>query len=341
VAREPLRLAFLGCGGIATAVAWLVRLNPGIRIAACMSPMREEAETFARRFRVPRVYTDFAGLAADRGVQAWYIASPHDAHAPQLREAIRNGIPVLCEKPLATTLEDGIDVCRLARAAGVKIAVNYQYRYDRGCRALVDAARDGELGDVLFGTCTIPWHREAPYFEGTWRASRERSGGGTLITQGSHALDILLAAAGGRPVRAWGSTARRRFTGIEVEDLAMGCVELDSGCLLSVASTAVATPERPVTIEVYGGRATAVWTGPSRPRLCVHGARIGRRGASVPGVHPVARSLEAFRRWVTLGEEPLTTAESTLPVLAAVTSIYAAAREGRAFDIPPFTAPGG
>mgnify|MGYP001148340469 CR=1 FL=1 len=141
--REPLRLAFVGCGGIATAAAWLVRLNPAIRIAACMSPVQDEAEAFAHRFRVPRAYTDLAGLCADQSVQAWYLASPHDAHAGQLREAIRIGIPVLCEKPLATTLDDGIDVCRIARAAGVKVAVNYQYRYDRGCRALVDASRGG------------------------------------------------------------------------------------------------------------------------------------------------------------------------------------------------------
>lgn len=348
MAREPLRLAFVGCGGIATAAAWLVRLNPGIRIAACMSPVRDEAEAFARRFRVPRAYTDLAGLLADTDVQAWYLASPHDAHAPQLREAIRSRIPVLCEKPLATTLDDGIDVCHLARDAGVKVAVNYQYRYDRGCRALVEAARAGELGEVLFGICRIPWHREAPYFEGTWRASRERSGGGTLITQGSHALDILLAAAGGRPARAWGSVARRRFTGIEVEDLAMGCVETDTGCLLSVTSTAAATPERAVAIEVYGSRATAVWTGPSRPRLRVYGARVRappvhgrpRHVQHVPGVHPVARSLEAFRRWVVLGEEPLTNAQSTLPVLAAVTSIYAAAEAGRRLDVPTFPSSG-
>ena len=151
-------------------------------------------------------------------------------------------------------------------------------------------------------------------------------------------------------MRAWGAVAQRRFTDIEVEDLAMGCVETDTGCLLSVTSTAAATPERAVTIEVYGSRATAVWTGPSRPRLRVYGSRAGRRpppvrqrthARTVRGVHPVARSLEAFRRWVTLDEEPLNTAESTLPVLAAVTSIYAAARAGRTFDIPALPAPGG
>ena len=117
----------------------------------------------------------------------------------------------------------------------------------------------------------------------------------------------------------------------------MGCIETDTGCLLSVTSTAVATPERRVTIEVYGSRATAVWTGPSRPRLHVDGASIRTHrhpGFPTRGLHPVARSLEAFRAWVMDGKEPLTTAESTLPVLAAVTSIYAAAEAGRAIDIP-------
>lgn len=342
--REQLALGFVGCGGIAKAVAWLMRLNPGIRIAACMSPVPGEAEAFALKFRVPRAYTDLAGLLDDPDVRAWYIASPHDAHAPQLREAISRGIPVLCEKPLATTLEDGIDVCARARTAGVKVAVNYQYRYERGCRELIDAARAGELGDILFGSCTIPWHREESYFAGTWRASRQRSGGGTLITQGSHLLDVLLCAAGGRPVRAWGSTARRRFADIEVEDLAMGCVETDTGCLLSIASSAAATPERPATIEVYGSRATALWTASSPARLRVLGRRArgeGPRGAAasgippVRGVHAAARSMEAFRRWVTRGEEPLHGAASTLPVLAAVTAIYASAREGRRIDITP------
>ena len=178
MAREQLRLAFVGCGSIATAVAWVVRLNPRIRIEACMSPVREEAESFARRFRVPRIYTDLPGLLADRGVETWYLASPHDAHAPQLREAIRAGVPVLCEKPLATTLDDGMDVCRRAREASVKVAVNYQYRYDRGCHGLVDACRAGELDDIFFGTCVIPWHREAAYFEGTWRADGRRAPGG-------------------------------------------------------------------------------------------------------------------------------------------------------------------
>ena len=248
-----------------------------------MSPVPRRGGSLRAKFRVPRAYTDLAGLVADPDVQAWYVASPHDAHAPAAPRGHRPGIPVLCEKPLATTLEDGIDVCARARAAGVKVAVNYQYRFDRGCRELVDAARAGEFGDILFGSCTIPWHREAAYFAGTWRASRERAGGGTLITQGSHALDILLSAAGGRPVRAWGAIARRRFADIEVEDLAMGCVETDTGCLLSVTSTAAATPERAVTIEVYGSRATAVWTGPSRPRLRVYGSRAGRRAAPDTG----------------------------------------------------------
>jgi predicted dehydrogenase len=137
-------------------------------------------------------------------------------------------------------------------------------------------------------------------------------------------------------VSAWGSVARRRFAGIEVEDLAMGCVETDTGCLLSVTSTAAATPERAVAIEVYGSRAPAVWTGPSRPRLRVFGARVRVRRLPVPGAHPVALSLEAFRRWVVLGDEPLTDAQSTLPVLAAVTSIYAAAEAGRRLDVPTF-----
>ena len=221
--------------------------------------------------------------------------------------------------------------------------MNYQYRYDRGCRELVDAARAGELGDILYGTCTHPL---APRGRATSRAPGARAASARAAARSSRrAATRWTSCSRPRAVGRCGRGARSRAAGSPTSrsrTSPWAAWRPTPGCLLSVTSSAVATPERAVTIEVYGSRATAVWTGPVAAAPA--GVREAGRGAArrrgspalpVRGVHPAARSLEAFRRWVVDGEKPLHDAESTLPVLAAVTTIYASAREGRRIDVPP------
>ena len=73
------------------------------------------------------------------------------------RAAIEAGIPVLVEKPVARTLDEGHEIVRRAAAADVRVGVNYQYRYDAGCYALAQAARQGDLGELYYGRCNVPW----------------------------------------------------------------------------------------------------------------------------------------------------------------------------------------
>jgi UDP-N-acetyl-2-amino-2-deoxyglucuronate dehydrogenase len=329
---KRLGIAVVGCGDISRYIALGVRLNPRIRIVACVDAVAETASAFATRHGIPRHFTDTGEMYEKvPGIDAVYMAVPHHLHHGMISDAVRRGLPVLCEKPVCTTLDDAMDICRQARGAGVKVGINYQYRYDNACHALARAAQRGDLGEVTSGRCNLPWYRGDEYFsQGRWRAAIETAGGGTLITQASHLLDALLWAVQDKtPVAAQGMTARRKFRDVEVEDLCMGTLAMDDGSILGISSSMIAVPEQPVSIEVYGSRATGIYTGPESPRVRFTGARVRREKTGIWALHALFRSLEAFRRWVLLDEPYLTPVEQSLPVLAAVLAVYASARSGR------------
>ena len=209
----PLRLAVVGCGDVAGFTAGFARLNKGIRLAACCDRDASQAERFARQHHIPRWHADFDALLAAGEIDALYLAVPHDLHLPMARAGLEHGLAVLLEKPLAATFAEGVELARLAAQPNARLAVNYQYRYDTGCYALAAAVQSGALGQIRYARCNIPWHRERDYFTRSagWHASAARAGGGTLLTQGSHFLDVLLWACASRPLRAQGLTRRMVF----------------------------------------------------------------------------------------------------------------------------------
>jgi predicted dehydrogenase len=253
--------------------------------------------------------------------------------------AVEIGLHVLAEKPLARTGAEGEAAARLMQpqsapcvAGATRVAVNYQYRYDSACYAMARAVQRGDLGEVRYARINVPWKRGEDYFRGAaWHASLEQAGGGTLLTQGSHFMDVALWACG-QPVRSvMGHTARRVFTGVEVEDFAAGVVELANGAVIEICSSMVAASEGPATIEIYGSRATAFYRAGWLGGLRFEGRRVGRilrEHPPVRGLHALQRSIEGFRRWAAGGEPHLVPVSEALPVLKAVEAVYRSAERG-------------
>jgi len=325
-----VNMAFIGCGDIAQYMAWFARFNRRIKIAACCDRDLERASAFAKRFHIPRIYADYTELLAKEDLGALYLAVPHHLHHDMLAEAIQARIPVLVEKPITRTLQEGMQIAEMAEQNQARAGVNYQYRYDSGCYAMAMAVRGGALGRVHYARCNLAWHREREYFEQSgWRAQLETAGGGTLITQGSHLLDAALWALNDQARSAMGYTSRRVFRDVQVEDLAQGTLELESGALLQISSAMVANPEQPLTIEIYGEHGTALYSDKPLPHVRFRGVRVRKARPPVWGLHALQRSLEAFRRWVVEGTPYLTPARESLPALAAVEALYRSARSGR------------
>lgn len=327
--RSPFRLAVVGCGDIAGYMAWFARLNRRIQLSACCDISPEKSKNFTRRFRIPRYFTNYTELLESGEMDAIYVAVPHHLHSSMICLAVERGIPVLVEKPLARTLEEGLQVIELSETKRIPVGVNYQYRYDSGCFQLAQAVRSGDLGRILYARANLPWNRKMAYFEDSpWHASLAESGGGTLLTQGSHLVDILLWALASRPVRVNALTSRAQFREVEVEDLALGTIEFEDGLLAQVSSSMVAVPEQALTLEVYGEHGTALYSDRPWPHVRFRGVKVRRSRPPVWGLHALARSLEGFRRWVVEGQPYLIPAREALPALAAVTAFYHSATSG-------------
>ena len=345
MSRSPLALAIVGCGDVARYTAWFARLNRGIRLTACCDSVAERAAHFARRFRIPQVYGDLSELlSAGPRPDALYLAVPHHLHHPLALQAIAAGIPVLLEKPLARTLAEGQRDRGRGRGGrgqgGGELPVPLRRRLLRAgpCRAGRRAGRDPlrPLQPPLAS------RRANTSPTGGWHARLATAGGGTLITQGSHLLDVVLWALGGRPAAALGATARRVFSQVEVEDLALGIIEMADGALVEVCSSMVAHAEQGLSIEVYGSRGTATYGNRPWPhvRFRVRHVAPDRGRRRVPpggGIHALQRSLEGFRAWI-VDDRPLRTpylipADEALPVLAAVDAIYRSSRTGHREEV--------
>jgi predicted dehydrogenase len=321
------RLAIIGCGDIAGFTALVSKLAPQVTLSACCDINLERAQGFARRHGIQQVFTDYAELLVKAPADAVYLAVPHHLHAPMILAALEAGKPVFVEKPLTHTLEEGIRL--VTNVADRKVGVNYQYRYDSGCYALGRAIQAGALGKIHSIRINIPWRRTQKYFEAApWHKTIAQAGGGTLITQGSHFLDVALWALGELPVSAMGYTRTPLFA-VEVDTLTHGIVETEGGTLISVVSSMVAATEQKVTIEAYGERGTALYTDRPFPSVKFSGVKIHKEHPPERGLHALQRSLVGFAKWI-LDDKPfLIPAASALPVLAAVDGIYRSANTGQ------------
>jgi predicted dehydrogenase len=127
---------------------------------------------------------------------------------------------------------------------------------------------------------------------------------------------------------ATGVIAKQAFKNVEVEDLAMGIVELENGALIEICSSMAVASEQAASIEIYGSKATAIYTDRPLPRVRFIGGRVKTESVPIFGIHALQRSIEGFRRWVIGGEPHLVAGRESLTVLAAVEAIYRSAVSG-------------
>jgi predicted dehydrogenase len=251
-----------------------------------------------------------------------------------IRSAVDAGFHIFTEKPITRSFTEGEAIVAYAAEKNIKIGVNYQYRYDIGCHRLARAVQGGVLGRILYARINVPWHRDRNYFEDSpWHKFLAQAGGGTLITQGSHLIDIVLWAVGSPPISATGITAQTFFRGVEVEDYAAGTVTLKNGAIIQITSSMVAAKEQPVSLEIYGERGLAIYSSNPWPRVKFIGINPKTKRPPHWGFHALHRSLQGFRNWVLQDETFLIPGEDALPALQVVEAIYQSAETGQRVEI--------
>ncbi|HUG52974.1 MAG TPA: Gfo/Idh/MocA family oxidoreductase, partial [Vicinamibacteria bacterium] len=251
-APPEIRLAIVGAGVVARYHAQAIAAAPGTRLVATCRADPSKAAAAEAEFGVP-CETDYDALLARPDLDAVCICTPSGAHAAQTVAAARAGKHVLVEKPMALTLEDADAMIEAADGAGVRLGVALQRRTEPAYQAVRGAIAAGALGRLVMGLALVPYHRGQAYYDSAaWRGTWAQDGGGALMNQGIHIVDLLLWFLGDvEEVQAHSATVAHA---IEVEDNAVATLRFKSGALGSIVATTAAAPGFPHRVEVYGTR---------------------------------------------------------------------------------------
>lgn len=255
----PLRIAILGAGAIGTVHARLVSALEGYEgvLAAIIDLSPERSRTLAEAYGVPSFATPAEAYEAD-AVDVVAICLPSAFHADAAVEALESGIHVIVEKPLDITLDAADRVIDAELESGLTVSVISQRRFQPAATFLHNAVELGGLGRVTSGVVESMFFRPTSYYDSAdWRGTLAIDGGGALMNQGIHALDLLLWMLG-NPISVQASIGRVAHEGIEAEDLASAIITFESGAIGMVLASTAAFPGLPVRLAVHGDGGTGV-----------------------------------------------------------------------------------
>lgn len=250
-------MGIIGCGAIAPIHAQSIVDIQDAKLVAVSDVVEESARKLADRFPAA-VYTDYHELLKRDDIQAVSLCVPSGMRAEIAEACAKAGKHILAEKPLEVNSERIDRVIKAVDAAGVRLGCIFQYRFADGPAQIRKALDSGRFGRLVLGDAYIKWYRSQEYYNsGAWRGTRKLDGGGCLMNQGIHQIDLLLWFFG--PVKTvTAQTALVGHTGIEVEDLACAMLTFENGAMGVVEGSTAIWPGHPARVEVHGTEGSAV-----------------------------------------------------------------------------------
>ena len=255
-AKPPLRFAIIGCGVIGPTHAEAIVSLPDARLVAVADQVSARAEALAARFQVP-AYSDPERMLTETRPDVVCVCTPSGLHGANACLAMRAGAHVIVEKPMEITLAAIDEMLRGQIETGRKMAVISQHRFDEASMRVHGLAREGALGRLVLGNAQVPWWRSQAYYEsGAWRGTWALDGGGVLMNQSIHSIDLLQWLMGPvKSVQAYTDTLVHRM---ETEDTAVAILRFANGALGTIAATTGAYPGVTTRVEIFGDQGSAV-----------------------------------------------------------------------------------
>ena len=254
---KKIKFAIVGTGSIVPVHIEALSSIPDAEVVAVFGRSAVKAQELAGKFNCDWC-SDYQQLLQRTDIDAVSICTPTGLHAELGMAAARAGKHVVVEKPIDVSLEKADALITTCRQHGVKLAVIFQRRYSDGVVALKQLLDQGKLGKVLFAGCYIKLYRSQEYYDsGAWRGTWAMDGGGALMNQGSHYIDMLQYLAGD-VAEVSGYCGTLGHTGLEVEDTATAAVKFQSGALGVIEGTTCAYPGLASRIDIYGTAGSAV-----------------------------------------------------------------------------------
>jgi len=290
-----------------------------------------------------RPYPSLTVALAAEQIDIVVVCTPTGRHGEVAIEALEAGKHVIVEKPAEITVSRTDEIIQARQKAGTLVTVISQHRFDPSTETTLAAVERGELGRLTSGVASIDWWRGQSYYDsGDWRGTWELDGGGALMNQGVHTVDLLVAALG-RPVEVFAYTGTLAHERIEVEDVAVGVVKFESGALGVLHASTAAHPGLSARLQVHGDKGSAVidndqlvflektTPGAEEKSYGVTSAREVPTAGSDPGQLSDAHRLQYLNFLAALdGDEPLrVTLETNRQSIGVITGAYESARTGK------------
>jgi len=352
---NPVRVGLIGCGKVGQIHAAALSGLAEAELTAVCDVSPERARTFAQRFGA-RGYTDLDAMLREAKVEAVIIGTPHPLHAAPAIRAAEAGVHVLVEKPMAATLADCDAMLAAAGRGGVLLSVISQRRFFEPVRRIKEAIDAGKIGRPALGVFTMySWREPAYYQSDPWRGKWDTEGGGVLVNQSPHQLDLLCWFLG--PVaEVSGYWANVNHPGVEVDDTAVAVLRFRGGGLGAIVTSVAQKPGLYTKVHVHGTTGASVgvetdrgatfiagvtaiaepplndvWTIPGEEHLLAafqaeDRARFTRMDATT---HYHALQIQDFLQAIRAGRPPLVTGAEGRAVVELFTSIYQSNRDGR------------
>lgn len=253
---EQVCFGIIGCGVIGPTHAKAISGLPDARLVAVADVIAEQAQQLADRYGATP-YANVQEMLDSEQLDVVNICTPSGLHGDLACQAMRSGRHVIVEKPMEISHEAIEQMLRVQQESGVKMAIISQHRFDPATRHVYELVQQRALGRLVLGSAQIPWWRSQKYYDsGAWRGTWALDGGGVLMNQGTHSIDLLQWLMGPvRTVYAYTDTLAHRM---ETEDVAVAVLRFANGALGTLAGTTGAYPGMGARIEVCGDRGSAV-----------------------------------------------------------------------------------
>ena len=341
-----IRFGIIGCGMIAGWHANAIKAIEGAELSGIADNRVEYAAGFSEKYG-GKVFESPERLAASSDIDVICVCTPSGLHAPQAIMAANAGKYVITEKPMALNLEEADQVIKAVETNGVKMAVISQLRFSPAVKKLKEAVDGGLLGKIVVGDIYMKFYRSQEYYnKGGWRGTKAMDGGGALMNQGIHGVDLLRYIMG--PVKTvfarTGTLARR----IEVEDTAAAVLEYENGALGVIQATTSIYPGYPRRMEISGDKGTIILEEDSIVRWDVEGKPVPEDitlehttngSASDPaalGIEGHILQIRDMADAIRSGRKPMVDAYEGRKPIEVIAAVYESAKTGKPVELANF-----
>lgn len=253
---ERLRFGIVGCGVIGPVHAEAIAGLPDAELVAVSDILPERAQQLASKYGVTP-YTDLQDMLAHERLDVIIICTPSGLHGEHACQIMRSGRHVIVEKPMEISHAAIEEMLRVQQETGVKLAVISQHRFDPASQQVHALLEEKAFGRLVLGNAIVPWWRSQAYYtSGEWRGTWALDGGGVLMNQSIHSIDLLQWFMG--PVLSVYAYTDTLAHLMETEDVAVAVLRFANGALGTIAATTGAYPGVNTRVEVFGDQGSAV-----------------------------------------------------------------------------------